>query len=81
MIRNSQSNTLFPEGIDLSTFWYTVNDSTGLQYTPLGLSVYGPLFSGVDIDIGNIKTIDEHKAAVALVTEKRLQEASARKRK
>lgn len=54
----------FVRGLDLSGAWFNVDHNGVLSYTPLGKSVYKPLFARVGVDILTVRSPEEHRAAV-----------------
>jgi hypothetical protein len=54
----------------LSTVWYTIELSGALTYTSAGYSTYKALFARADIDIRDISTLDDHKAAMAKLSDR-----------
>lgn len=66
-MQTTDSARFAPE--DFSESWFRVSESGKLEYTPLGRSVYAPLFSKIGLSIDGIETLIEHKAALRDVIE------------
>lgn len=64
--------------VDLSNVWYSVDQTGRVHYSRVGLDVYGPLFKEIGVDIHDISTVDEHKAAVQKVVGKRIADMKRR---
>lgn len=62
--RGSFGDSSFGSQFDISGTWFTVDQGGVISYTSLGQSVYKPLFAKAGIDIREIRTSDEHQAAV-----------------
>lgn len=74
----SLDRSFLSSAIDLSNLWYSVSPAGVLCYSEVGITVYQPIFREVGIDIESIETVDEHKAAVKKVVDKRTANIKAK---